>query len=335
MPEKLGLFKKIVEPIVPVKGTSVDAFFILVFFLLLFSGILVAVFGGNIVIPLFLTGKKIKFHARRIVQIFSLFFLIFFFPECVCVIREVVFGVQMIGRDNLIAFSRLSVAFLLVGVTMLSGRVFCGYICPLGFVLEQVGKLDSLKQRVFRTGAGLIRFDYILLTAWLTVTGFLAYRTRPDARYFSEYVTALWAMLLLVVLYFVVRKRKEARRFIVLRKLALIIWFPLVILGVYVTNPWCLPYGNELDYASLVSFVAVILASSVVALSWCRYMCPLGSLISLISPHALLRRSDKPDPGFHEEECPMEAIENRRVDLSSCILCGKCCSARGLKFKIK
>jgi len=100
---------------------------------------------------------------RRLVQFVSAVAFIMGVHPCACMTRDLVLGANALGRDDLNAFKYL-VVFATVAVgTMFFGRVFCGWICPLGFVQELLAKLSAW---LGRTTALVLR-RIVRLCDWL------------------------------------------------------------------------------------------------------------------------------------------------------------------------
>ena len=91
--------------------------------------------------------------ARRLVQTLSALAFIMGVHPCACMTRDLVLGANALGRDDLNAFKYLIIFGTVAAGTMFFGRVFCGWICPLGFVQELLAKLSGWLGRT--TAAGL------------------------------------------------------------------------------------------------------------------------------------------------------------------------------------
>jgi outer membrane protein assembly factor BamB len=115
---------------------------------------------------------------------------------------------------------------------------------------------------------------------------------------------------------------------------SLFIWIIFIILGVFVTSPWCAIYGNEIDYPSIIGLTSVVLAGSLVSMAWCRYVCPLGGLFSLLSRFCqyIIKGTSKLSNSY-KDTCPMSAINDEgQVDTENCIYCLKCTERHGFKI---
>jgi polyferredoxin/ferredoxin len=173
--------------------------------------------------------------------------------------------VAMIGGRELIGL--YIPALLTVGVTLLFGRVWCGWFCPLGAVVELFGfRGRKIKWQ------GLRRFKYVVLftTVVMAAFGSLAFL------YFEPitiFIRGLTATLRPVVDYV----RLEDKAAFVMPGINW--WWPVLMFGV------------------------VLGLNLIERRFWCRYLCPLGALIGLMSKVSLFKRF---------------------VNQNSCIACGEC-----------
>lgn len=302
-------FKLLGRILVPIEGLAVDALCI---------GTLLMLCLTAIALAYRVKGTKI-FFIRRAMQTVSLFFFVLYFHLCVCAIREWVFGFHALGANQNEAFRNLVIPTIVIGSAFLGGRAFCGWVCPLGFYLELLGNVDRLwkRRRFGKRGAMLFLTLATIAAVWITI------RFRPETQQFAELIAAIWAVLLLLFLFFLVPRREHAGRYHWLRYFSMSMYFPITFVGIYATQPWCVVYGNEADYASIVALVGVSLATMVFSISWCRFICPLGAVLSMVSRVSLLRRHFPPGTK-PRGKCVYGALSRGRLETESCFLCGRC-----------
>ena len=72
----------------------------------------------------------------------------------------IVFGSAISGRVFLLAFIP---AVIVVLVTMFFGRIFCGYICPMGITIDCSDKIQSIKKKKGEGSPFLYKLKYFLL----------------------------------------------------------------------------------------------------------------------------------------------------------------------------
>jgi len=212
---------------------------------------------------------------------------------------------SMIGSRQLIgAFLPV---LLTVGVTLLFGRVWCGWFCPLGAVLELFGRTG----RHFKW-QGLRQAKYVVLftVLALAIFGSLAFM-------YFEPITILvrgLASIFKPVLEYVQLEDKEAF------SIPGITWW---LIG--------------------VPFVLVLGLNLIERRFWCRYLCPLGALAGLGSKFSWVkRRVDQMSCvqcGDCAELCTMGAISPDKdftSDPAECIMCMDCaapCPKAAISFE--
>ncbi|HIE43594.1 MAG TPA: 4Fe-4S binding protein [Candidatus Omnitrophica bacterium] len=304
----IPLFKIFRRPLIPIQESWVDAFPIIAIFIL---------FAAATFLLLFFKKKAL---ARRIVQVLAFFTFVILIHRCLCLIRGWAFGIIEIGRDDLRAFENLCMFVPIFGLSLLLGRIFCGWICPLGFLQEVAGSLTRKKGR--KSLRSPIIF-FILLTGSIIYLYFF----RPTTDFFTENTAAIWSMMLLIILiylWFIPSSQTER-----LKYYSLIGWIILGIAGVFLTSPWCIMYGNELDYSAFLALLVVTAVAVVHSQAWCRYLCPLGGLLSLLARFgSVIELKSNTCRNCSIEDCnlicPTGALTKEGINTSECILCGRC-----------
>ena len=194
---------------------------------------------------------------------------------------------------------------MFVGLTLILGRFFCGWVCPLGTTLDGCRRLLFAPRPDSGVAQRLRRVKYYLLFVLLVGT------------LFSLNLVGLFDPLSLLY-----------------RSLALV-FYPAFGYGVeksglalyrwgqpftYVSEPayqflkaTVLPFRPLvylLPFLSLAIFVLVVAAERLDRRFWCRALCPLGALYGLIARFSLLRRRPTvlcPDCQDCAEVCKMGA----------------------------
>jgi len=227
--------------------------------------------------------------------------------------------------------SALAPGLIIILLTLVLGRFFCAYICPMGITLD-------ISDRVFRPrynnsflspekshGLRRVKFwilFFILGTAIVGVsTVFLGSPLSLITRFYGLVIYPLAVHILdlgLDSLFFFYSA-------LGLERLAYIEFqTPRFATQVFV----------------LLFFAAVF---SLVLLSprfWCRYLCPSGAVLALFSVRPLLRRtvsSSCTECGLCQSKCPMQAIEPdpARTRHQECIVCEECvriCPEKAITF---
>ncbi len=215
-------------------------------------------------------------------------------------------------------------ALSLVAATLLLGRFFCGWICPMGTVLDGCARLLPGRRH---EGArhGLRNLKYYLLIALLLPVPF------------SGHLAGLLDPLCLLT-----------------RSMAIVIHPASILLGeklgdfyatpvAPVTEPvyqflrtHYLPVGDyswtwPLLFPTLLLFLLVLGLEVAGRRFWCRYLCPLGGLLSAISVFAWLRRRPARncrDCGACASLCKAGGFDEAgRLRTSECMMCLTCVEA--------
>ena len=229
---------------------------------------------------------------------------------------------------------KLGLALLTVGLTLLVSRVWCGWMCPLGSLLEWF----SFPRRR-SAGTPSVRWrgvKYFILTLIVTAAVFgsltlivldpLALLTRtmttvilPGLNYtINALMTALYPVQPLRGILDAIER--------LVRGSVLPVKQPIFA-------------GNALIAAL---FVVVIGLNGLADRFWCRYLCPLGALLALLSRMSLLRPfigGACTGCGQCAHVCHLDAIDaedGHRIVPGECTVCLDClaaCSERGIGFR--
>jgi len=209
---------------------------------------------------------------------------------------------------------------VLLVATVLVGRFFCSYVCPLGAILDFLDPLlfRRAKRRTFDADARLRNVKYVVLIVFIAAAlagSSLAYLLDPISLLTRTYTLALFPPFvgLVNLVLDAVRPVAEAMR-----------WMSIATLS----------YAQPVFYMSIVTFLVfagIIALGRLVPRFWCRYLCPLGALLSLVSPLGRLRRTVGPECpacGLCQEACPMgAAVDEGGTRVAECIQCRTCVAA--------
>ncbi len=220
---------------------------------------------------------------------------------------------------------RLLLSLLFVGLTLVVGRFFCGWVCPLGTTLDGCRRLLRRSQPDGATVFKLRRVKYYLLFFLLGAALFqvkLAGLFDPLSLLFRTVATVLYPALS----YGLEESFAKAYE----------LGPPLT----YVSEPvygylkdTILPFRKPvflLPSLTLILFVTIIVLERVAPRFWCRTLCPLGALYGLLARFAWLRKRPMklcPDCGDCQPVCKMGAIHAQEVprhQSAECILCLDC-----------
>jgi polyferredoxin len=273
--------------------------------------------------------------ARRISQgIFLVLFLLLFRLTDYGGRDEILYAVNIFFRlDPLVAAtamlaSRVVIALLwysliVVALTLILGRVFCGWFCPLGTLIDLVHRIIPPRKEAhperYRTWKYLL-LGFVLLTALLGL---------PVVGYFDPFSILVRGLTVSVDPFF---NRIITAPFDFLYRYGPS-WISALSEPVYgFIKKTLLPYQQKAFTLSLVSLLILFTVFALERLGrrfWCRNLCPLGGLLALLSRFSRLRgRHDESTCthcGLCTKVCRLGAIdEERRIAPGECNLCLDC-----------
>ncbi len=241
---------------------------------------------------------------RWIIQIFFLSLFIYFFVQTqygIAVTSQnlffrvdpLIFIIASIAYRAIIAAALLSI--LLVIATLIFGRFFCGFMCPLGTTIDIFDSITNHKKHIklsFKNGKYLMLL-FLIISA-LVGSSFL--------HFFDPLV--LFERSLTLVFYPVVS----------------------FLIGIFaiVTEP------VFIETILVLMVFAVIIGLGIFAPRfWCRNLCPLGGILAVLSKFSLFKFSIQKECtncGICANICPTGAInvKERRIDGAECIDCLRC-----------
>jgi polyferredoxin len=217
-------------------------------------------------------------------------------------------------------------ALILIVLTLLFGRFFCGYLCPLGTLLDLFSKrLTNNRPRFVEQLRG-IKF-YLLIG--LTVAALCG----ANALYLFDPL-------------------------VILTRTATILLYPLSIFLANLSLDWLRPLADARGWIALtylhydqpffsmslvtgIIFITILLLNCITPRFWCRYLCPLGALLALFSRFGMFKRivNNRCTSCMKcQEMCPMGAINDdpQKVQASECLQCRTCriiCPKDAISFR--
>jgi MauM/NapG family ferredoxin protein len=214
-------------------------------------------------------------------------------------------------------------SLIVVGLTVVLGRFFCGWVCPLGTLNNLAGSLR--KKRTKPPGAGWFRLKYYILVFILASSVFgaqLAGIADPISLTIRSLSLAVYPALSYAATSFFdgiyrlnlpgVTPASEIL-YDLLKKSVLPFQQPWFLQGVFLG----------------ALFLAILGLNLVQRRFWCRFLCPLGALLGLMSRYAILRRevSEECDScGACAGVCQADAVPDGKEKwrASECLACNNC-----------
>jgi ferredoxin len=280
--------------------------------------------------------------ARRIIQLG--FLLLFLYPLAVVIYQRVTFRATpsfaswLLLWDPLLLLGHLAqrewptlvigAPLFLAALTVVLGRFFCGWVCPIGAVLDLIQSLAFWRRRgARRVPVAQIGADGKVIAPAVPLYARLFPRTANSPLRYYILIAVLVAGIFSLQ--------------------ALGLLDPLVIFHRTVTtlasNFFTLRLPPLRAFFSVISlvFLGIVLLELWQPRFWCRNLCPLGALIGVFSRFSLLNRQVSNACtlcGDCHRTCAFNAIprkEPHNTDYTACTFCLECesiCPNTGISF---
>lgn len=218
-------------------------------------------------------------------------------------------------------------AVIVILFAVAGGRIFCGFICPMGTTLDGGDKLfgSPLKTRPpegFRKGKYAI-LAFLLGSAIFGVS--FVFSASP-----LSLITRFYGLVLYPMFSFIAARGLEiiqpAADYFDLRAL----------IYLQIKSP-----RFATQFFILIFFIILFACIRFSPRFWCRYLCPAGAFLALFSRKPLIRRRVSDDCtkcGKCVRRCPMNAISEENPEITrheECIVCGTCenvCPVNAVSF---
>ena len=243
------------------------------------------------------------------------------------------------GLANMIAArqivpSMLAGAAVMLVATLILGRVWCGWLCPLGTVLDWT---PARRNKRFEPDPAPrlrgVKYFLLALIGIAALPGNLTFLILdPITLIYRTTATAAWPGLIALI------SGAETLLYRVPFLRAPVDGFESAARGTLL--PMAQPaYGLGILLALI--FIGILALNAVRDRFWCRYLCPLGALLGLVSKVAWLRRTVGDacvDCQRCARACPTGTIDPQRgfaSDPAECTMCLECvpvCAKAGQHF---
>lgn len=213
---------------------------------------------------------------------------------------------------------------------VLTGRLLCGWICPMGFIQDvlMLSKRESLAVS-YKTHKSFTSTKYVILGITLLISISLSlsqfsargeiYRT-----YFGVFAQAPFTAI-----------SPSDTLFSIIPRLLIDVYF----VPIY-------ELISPLLIARLTILIAVLVLAIYIPRAWCRYLCPQGAFLALVSRFSFLGLRREPVKCIKarchicEDVCPMKvpllSLDWEKIDDPECIYCLRCvtsCPTKAIKPK--
>ena len=181
-------------------------------------------------------------------------------------------------------------ALIVIGlVSIVSGRGFCGWLCPMGLVEDALGHLEKPKKW--------------LRNVWTTIDPVLKWLKWPAL------ILVIWAV-------FAYNYQTFNRPY------EYVVRSPNVFNLQSYELAWMLEGGSyKIRFGILLT---ALVGALVVSRFWCRYLCPLGALLAAFNRFSILKLHKAENACRHCEQYPRDCSMHTCPDTVECVICGEC-----------
>ncbi len=221
------------------------------------------------------------------------------------------------GESNLFL---LWPALLLLGLTVVLGRFFCSWFCPLGALLDLLGGPFRRQQLNF-IGWPKLKYYLLVVLTLAALCGLQLFGLFDPLSIFLRSLTLVinpvWNLLANGLFDWLYQAELPLvspvadRVYPFFRDFLLAFRQPVFLLGLF----------------TAAVLLVLVLLERLQPRFWCRNLCPLGALLGVCSRHSLLQRvpqTDCADCRFCSSRCRMGASGTQAVHSAECIRCLDC-----------
>ncbi len=273
-------------------------------------------------------------QVRRFCQILCLFAFLFLFRKTDYSGEDIIpYAVNILFRLDPLVLAAVTLAekifvsllwpsLIVVGLTLLFGRVFCSFLCPLGTLIDLSGRVIRPQNR-WRTDLGYLKYmvlAVILISALMGIQ--LVGLVDPFSILVRGLTFSLDPMMNFLVSGLFDGIYQHGPEFVSDRTEPVYQWL----------KDFVLPYKQSFFSLGCLSFLMLMAVFVMERLGgrrfWCRTICPLGAMLALMSKVAVFKRIPLKacaHCGLCETRCRMAAFdETGRFRFEECTLCMDC-----------
>lgn len=217
-----------------------------------------------------------------------------------------------------------ALALITILLTLVLGRVWCGWLCPLGTLLDWIPlrkwqKARQLPSEHWRSVKYILLITILIAAIFTNITLLVL---DPLTILFRTFSTAIWPAL-----DYLVTAGERALYNIPFLQSSIGRLDTFLRPGILPINP--IFYRYSMLYGGI--FLSILALNLATPRFWCRYLCPLGAFLGLLSKVGWMKHQISPSCpgcGICEDICPTGAIQSEKdsvaSDPSECTVCLDC-----------
>ncbi|MHA1914042.1 MAG: 4Fe-4S binding protein [Promethearchaeota archaeon] len=227
---------------------------------------------------------------------------------------------------------------VLILVILLTNRVFCGWICPIGSIQDACAGIPT-KKKVFKpsTHKTLLKVKYLIVVIIIILIIPLAMTRSTNQPFYLDYRANLGDF------------GDKPMGFFSLSEY-IFVFFPNMIKRMIITGNLTPLFSNLLFIIIFFFYIALLVLSVWYPRIYCRYFCPFGAVASTLGEYSFLKLSRNPvrcvgrtECGICENVCPKqirildEPFEffTGKGECNYCLKCKELCPYDAIETKFK
>jgi polyferredoxin len=281
---------------------------------------------------------------RQVAQVITLFLFLYLLvgtrKEIITILPpDLFFRINpLLGITSILASQVLIVSMILevfmIGLTVITGRTWCGWICPLGTILDFVSRFRINTKIKIQSYWVLTKYVLLFIIIFTAIFGSLSLIIFDPITIFSRTVTSV----IIPGLSFLITLIEFSLYRIESLQTSIEQFDHMMRSGFLTDQPFFLP--NLL----IVFFFGMILALNLFQMRfWCRYLCPLGAFLGIISRISYFKHRLNQKTCIKCNQCqticPTAAINSKNNYLAnpseciSCLDCVEICPTNSITYR--
>ncbi len=190
---------------------------------------------------------------------------------------------------------------VLVIILLLTNRVFCGWICPIGTIQDACAAIPVPKKRVkISTHKSLLKIKYVFVILITIIVFPLAITATTNYEFYLDYRANIGEF------------GDKPMGFFSLSEY-IFVFFPNMIIDMIQTGSIQPLFSNMLTFITFFFYFIIIVLSVWYPRVYCRYFCPFAAIASAVSEYSFLKLTRNPvrcvgrsECGICEKVCPKQ-----------------------------